>query len=96
MAAETITGRKVGRIWADADDLERNASRAMAGGLAVDSVEVGRDLRGEQHWVVSRVTPIDPALVLVVEEDVTARLRLQALRVLTGLHPDVIEGKVRH
>jgi hypothetical protein len=84
-AAESVIGRPLEELLADARSLRRLCDRAIAERRAVDGIGAVR-LRGDRlHWLVCRTTPLGGAHLLVVEDDVTAEIRLQALRLLLGV-----------
>lgn len=84
---EALVGRKLEEIWSGAADLPSMTHRAMAKGQPMESIHVGRNLAGDQRWGLVRQIPMDHDLLLVCATDVTAKLRLHALRIILGLKP---------
>ena len=87
VSADALVDRPVDEIWDGARDWTPHDDQSMAEGRTLESVNIGRNLRGAQHWGVVRRTPVSHDRILVIGEDVTAQLRLQALRLLLHLHP---------
>jgi hypothetical protein len=83
--AEAVIGRPVDELLADARDLHRLCDRAIAEQRPVDGVGAVRVRSNQQHWMVCRTTPLGGVHILVLEDDVTAEIRLQALRLLLGV-----------
>lgn len=84
---EALVGRKLEQIWSGAADLPSMTHAAMAKGQTLESIHVGRNLTGDQSWALVRQIPLDHDQLLVCATDVTAKLRLHALRIILGLKP---------
>ena len=74
-------------VWSDLGDWIATIDETMRQQRAIDSIQYGENLRGLQHWSAVRTTPLGADRVVLVSEDVTAEVQLQALRLLLGLNP---------
>lgn len=82
---EAVVGREVDEIWQDAASWKPSIENAMREKRSLSSIQVGRNLCGEQHWTILHCTPVGHDAVLLMGEDVTARIRVRALRLLLGI-----------
>ena len=80
-----VIGQPVAALLADVRDLRALCDRAVAERRPVDGVGTLRTQTNQQHWMRWRTTPLSGVHILVVEDDVTAEIRLQALRLLLGV-----------
>jgi hypothetical protein len=87
VSSSAVVGRSVDGIWSGARNWEPFDDEAMAEQRPFESVDAGRNLSGEQGWAAVRRIPVGPDRILVLGEDVTAQLRLHALRLLLNLQP---------
>jgi hypothetical protein len=79
---EAVVGRQAEEIWPDSASWRPTIDKAMRERRSLDSMQVGHNRRGEQHWIILHCTPMGPDAVLLMGEDITARIRVQALRLL--------------
>lgn len=86
--SDDVVGIDAAQVWKDIPGWQSIIERAMSEQRAVDAVHHGISLRGRQQWMSVRVTPISNRQLLIFAEDVTADIRLQALRLLLGLNPE--------
>ena len=84
---EDVIGRHVEELVSEGPEWRPFCERAMAERGPIDTIQVGRNLSGEQRWVFLHLTPVGSDCILAMIEDVTAQLRLGALRLLLGLSP---------
>jgi hypothetical protein len=87
MTPEEVVGIKAREIWEDVSEWMTVVERTMNEQRSFDTVHQGHNLRGEQQWMAVHTTPLGKDRLLILSEDVTADIRLQALRLLLGLNP---------
>ncbi len=88
LRAEDVIGTDARAVWEDVPIWLSIIERSMAEHRSIDAVHHGHSLRGKQQWMSVRTTPVSTSQILIFSEDVTADIRLQALRLLLGLNPD--------
>ena len=79
-----FVGRVPTDVWPDADRWRHLDDQSAAEQRVVDAIADGKDLGGVFHWLHIRRTPIDSDRLLIVGDDVTARIKLAALRLVLG------------
>lgn len=87
MRPDEVVGLSARDLWQDAPEWMEIVERTMTERRSFDTVQQGQNLRGEQQWMAVHTTPLARDRLLVLSEDVTADIRLQALRLLLGLNP---------
>ncbi len=87
MRLEDVVGLNAHDVWKDITDWPVVIDRTMGERRSLDFVHHGHNLRGEQQWLAVHTTPVGKDRILILAEDVTADIRLQALRLLLGLNP---------
>jgi hypothetical protein len=92
MEMDAVVGRQAGEIWRDSAAWKPVIEKAMNGNTSLSSIQGGYNLRGEQHWIILHCTPMGSDAVLLMGEDITARIRVQALRLLLGMRNSGEEG----
>jgi hypothetical protein len=83
---EDVVGMNVYDLWSAAE-IESGIVRAMREHRCVDTLRQGQNLQGRQQWMFAHITPVGTDRILVLGENVTADIQLQALRLLLGLNP---------
>ena len=94
MTRDEVIGLDAHTVWDDLPNWKKIIETTMTELRSVDSVHQGHTLRGEQQWMHVRTTPVGHDRLLILSEDVTADIRLQALRLLLGLNPEGPSGRV--
>jgi PAS domain S-box-containing protein len=84
---EDVVGIDAHEVWADVKNLREVVDRAMHERRTIDTFSQGHNLRGRQQWTIVRTTPVNRDRLLLLGENVTADIQLQALRLLLGLNP---------
>jgi hypothetical protein len=87
MTMEQIVGIDGHQVWANLSEWLSVVERTMRENRSIDSLQQTKNLRGRQQWMAVRTLPLGPERLLVLGDDVTAAIRLQALRLLLGLNP---------
>jgi hypothetical protein len=95
LRAEDVVGVDANSVWHNVADWRDLIDQTMKSGRSIDTVHQGHNRTGKQQWLSVHTTPIDQDRILMLSEDVTADVRLQALRLLLGLNPQgpVEQGK---
>jgi len=78
-----FVGRHQKDVWT-ANVPTSSGERAVAEQRTIDAVSGGHDLAGNWRWLNARVTPVGTEHVLVVAQDITSRIQLEALRLVLG------------
>ncbi len=80
---EWFVDRSDSEIWSGGDEAKQGR-RAVDEGRVIDVVGDGHDLRGTWRWLHARLTPVDRQHLLIVCQDITARIQLAGLRLVLG------------
>jgi len=91
---EDVVGMNAYDVWS-ADEIESGIGRAMREHRCIDTLRQGQNLKGRQQWMFAHITPVGNDRVLVLGENVTADIQLQALRLLLGLNPTGSDAPVK-
>lgn len=87
LRAEEVVGVAADSVWHNVADWRELIDETMRSGRSIDAIHQGHNLTGKQQWLSVHTTPIGQHSLLMLSEDITADVRLQALRLLLGLNP---------
>ncbi len=87
LRGEDVVGRDADSVWHNVAEWRELIDRTMNTGQAIDTVHQGHNLTGKQQWLSVHTTPVGGDRLLILSEDITADVRLQALRLLLGIDP---------
>ncbi len=80
---EWFVDRCQDEVWT-ANAPRSDGDRAIAEQRTIDAITGGHDLAGNWRWLHGRTTPVGTEHLLIVAQDITSRIQLEALRLVLG------------